>query len=95
MGKSEVYSWRTSPRVKMALELEARRQGASVAAVLDRIAQEWLDVRQSTRAPEETEQARLHAAAARTFGTISGGRPKRAELACEAVRQRLARRRER
>ena len=91
MNKTEVYSWRISPDAKSALELEARREGASVAALLDRIAAEWLIARRSSTATDGAEQARLHAAAAKTLGRIAGGDPNRAERAREAIRERLAR----
>ena len=90
MRKSEVYSWRVSPDTKAALELEARREGDTVAAMLDRITQEWLRARRRRAGPDETAQARLHAVATRTFGTIAGGTPRRAERARVAIRQRLA-----
>lgn len=93
MAKSEVYSWRVSPDTKAALELEARRQGDTVAAMLDRITQEWLRARRRRTGADETAQARLHAVATRTFGTIAGGVPRRAERARVTIRRRLAARR--
>jgi hypothetical protein len=36
--KTEVYSWRFSAHRKAELEEEARREGTSVSALLDRIA---------------------------------------------------------
>ncbi len=45
MGKSEVYSWRISSDIRTGLELEARRAGSTMAGLLDRIAQEWLEAR--------------------------------------------------
>jgi hypothetical protein len=92
MGKTEVYSWRISPETKTALELEARREGESVAGLLERIAHEWLEARRELSASQEAEQIRLHAAAARTFGTVAGRNPRRAERARLAVRERIARR---
>ena len=90
--KREVYSWRVSTETKMALELEARREGTSVAALLDRLAQGWLERRRDVAGAQVAEQARLHAAAARAFGAIAGGDPRRAERAVALVRERLARR---
>ncbi len=92
MSKSDVYSWRISPETRAALELEARREGTTIAALLDRLAGDWL-LRGRRPAPgaEEAEQARLHAAAATTFGTIAGGDARRAERARAAVRERLTR----
>ncbi len=93
MGKSDVYSWRIAPETRAALELEARREGTSIAALLDRIVRDWLRRRRRAPGPEDAEQARLHAAASKTFGTIAGGDRRRAERARAAVRERLARRR--
>ena len=90
MVKSEVYSWRVSPDVKTALELEARREGIAVAALLDRMAEEWLAPRRSSADSGEAEQMRRHAVAARSFGALAGGNPRRAERARPAIRRRLA-----
>jgi hypothetical protein len=91
MRKSEVYSWRVSPDLKMALEFEARREQTSVADLLGQIARSWLG--QRSRTPEtDVEQARLQAAAARSFGTVAGRDPHRAEKARAAVHRRLERR---
>lgn len=95
MRKSEVYSWRISSDIRTGLELEARRAGSTMAGLLDRIAQEWLEARRGGAARDDAEQARLHAAAARTFGAISGSDPGRAERARAAIRERLARRHDR
>ena len=43
MTKSEVYSWRVSPDLKMQLEVAARDEKTSVGTLLERIAREWLD----------------------------------------------------
>ena len=91
MPKTEVYTWRVSPETKMELEIEARREATSLAALLDRMTQEWLRNRRPSIGEDE-EQQRLHAAAARTFGSIAGGEPRRAERARNLVRQRLAKR---
>ena len=73
MAKTEVYSWRVDPQIKMALESEARSQGTTLAEVLDRIAKQWLETRKQQNGDDEAEQARLHAAAAKYAGAISGG----------------------
>ena len=89
MAKTEVYSWRVDPKIKMALEDEARTQGESVAQVLDKITKQWLEKRKRRNGDEETEQARLHAAAAKCFGTLSGGAPTDSENVSALVRKRL------
>ena len=91
MPKTEVYSWRVSPETKTALEIEARRRETTLAALLDRVTREWLRTRRPSIGEDE-EQQRLHAAAARTFGSIAGSEPRRAERARTLVRQRLAKR---
>ncbi len=73
MTKNEVYSWRVASDTKMALENEARREGTTVAAVLDRLVRERLAERRRAAVEDEAEQKRLHAAAVATFGTIRGG----------------------
>jgi len=93
MGKSEVYSWRVSPETKAALEHEARRAGLSLAELLKRISVDWLEERRSENGTESAEQRRLHAQAAKLFGAIAGGDPRRSARSREIVRERLARRR--
>jgi hypothetical protein len=92
MKKSEVYSWRVATAVKVALEQEARREGQSVGGLLQRIALEWLKARRQTTNGDD-EQARLHTAAAKTFGAIAGGDRNRAVAARTMIRRRLATRR--
>lgn len=92
MKRSEVYSWRVATEVKAALEDEARREGRSVAGLLEQIAIEWLRARRR-ESDSDDEQARLHSVAARTFGTIGGGDPNRSTAVRTAVRRRLAVRR--
>ena len=90
MGKSEIYSWRLSREIKAILEDEARRQHTSLAGVLDRIVQEWRRRRESPD-DDSAEQARLHAAAAKSFGRIAGKHPYSAARTREVIRQRLTR----
>src|SRR2546426_822980 len=90
MGKTDVYSWRISSELKQRLEREARREGASLAGLLDRMAQEWIQTR--ARGADEAVQARLHHDVQKFLGAISGRDPGRAELARSAVRERLRRR---
>jgi hypothetical protein len=77
--------------MKEALEAEARREGISIAALLDRITKEWVESGRG-RSAAENEQARLHSAVLRTIGTIAGKNPRRSEEARLLVRQRLQRR---
>ena len=89
MAKTEVYSWRLDPKTKMALESEARSEGMTLAEVLDRLAKQWLELRKQQNGDDEAEQARLHAAAAKCFGTLSMGDPHGSEKVRETVRKRL------
>jgi len=90
--KTEVYSWRLSPKRKSELEAEARRQGASMAELLEDITHDWLSTRQQARQEEESEQHRRHSRAERTFGAIGGGDPNRSQRARRAIQQRLRQR---
>ncbi len=90
MKKSEVYSWRLSPETKAALEDRARSEGTSMAKLVDRIVDNWLE--QQTADEEAVEQQRLHAAAAKTIGTIRGGDPYLAEQAGARVKEIIRKR---
>jgi len=70
MTKSEVYSWRVSPDLKMRLEAAAKDEKLSVGSLLERIAREWLNGR---RLSDEDEQRRLRERVMRTVGTASIG----------------------
>jgi uncharacterized protein YyaL (SSP411 family) len=87
--KSAVYSWRLAPAMKDDLEGEARRQGRSLAELLDQIAREWLEARQASRAQEHEAMEEARRRATRTFGTIAGADPKRSRRVRAAVRERL------
>ena len=86
--KSDVYSWRLNPAKKIALENRARREGTSLAQLLDRITQEWMEGRSGDGDP--AEQVRLHTTVRKTLGVISGKNPERAEQAKAIIRKRLA-----
>src|SRR5260221_4209623 len=85
--KTKVYSWRVSTARKADLESEARREGTSVAELLERITAEWLQERRSSRNGEEDEQATLNRRVMATVGTIRGGDPTRSHRAIEMVRE--------
>ena len=71
MTKSEVYSWRVSPDLKMKLEVAARDENLSVGSLLERIAREWLGEHRWN--DEEEQQRRLRERVMRTVGTASIG----------------------
>lgn len=91
MAKSEVYSWRLTRDLKVALEEAARRDGVSLSALLERIASEWL-AEDGTAIDDATEQERRHKKAAGWIGTVSGGDPTRSIRAQDHVRKRLKKR---
>ena len=90
MKKSEVYSWRLSPETKEALEDRARAEKTTMAKLLDRIVGGWLEHQAADEGA--AEQRRLHAAAAKTIGTIRGGDPHLAEEAGARVKEIIRKR---
>jgi hypothetical protein len=92
MGKTDVYSWRLSRASKSALEEAARSEGTSVAALLERVSDEWIRARRARTMDEEREQARLRAAARCFVGALHGRDPDRSRLARTRLRATLKRR---
>ena len=90
MAKTEVYSWRLSPELKMGLETAARREGRSLADLLEDISRRWLD--ESRSAEDGEQQARLHAVARRFAGSIEIADPDLSTKVRQRVRDRLRRR---
>ncbi len=68
MAKTEVYSWRVDPAMKMDLEGEARRQKISFAELLDRMARQYLE---ELRRDDDAEQARIRKEVMKYAGSIS------------------------
>ena len=95
MPKTDVYSWRLSRARKAALEEAARAEGASVADLLDRVTDEWIQARTARVGSDELEQARLRASAMRFVGSLHGHDPDRARLARVRLRGKLVQRRAR
>jgi hypothetical protein len=93
MAKTEVYAWRMSPELKMALEDAARRQSVKVSALLERVVRSWLDEHASAHRSEEEE--RIRARALRCAGILSGRDRRRSGQVRLRVRARLAARRAR
>jgi vacuolar-type H+-ATPase subunit C/Vma6 len=91
-AKSEIYSWRLSPRLKADLEEAARAEDKSLAALLEQIAREWLARSKIQGADEEELQRRLHEAGMKAVGAVHGGHPDRAANAASEVRKRIAQR---
>jgi hypothetical protein len=89
--KTEVYSWRVSAQRKAELESEARREGTSVSALLDRITSDWLTEKRNRPDDEEAEQAAIRQRAAAAIGSLRGGDPTRSTRASELVREIIAR----
>lgn len=93
MSKSEVYAWRMTPDLKMALEGAARSQGLRVSTLLERVVRAWLEEHASTRRSEE--EARIRARALRCAGALSSGDRKLSSQVSRRVRERLRARRAR
>jgi hypothetical protein len=87
--KTEVYSWRLSAARKADLESEARREGTSVAKLLERITAEWLTQRLNGNSADEAEQAALRKRVMATVGTIRSGDHTLATRVHEVVRERI------
>ena len=86
--KTEVYSWRVTVELKMALQREARRRKISLATALDLAVQECLK-KPGADKDDEREQKRIHEDASKSFGVINGSDPHRSENVRELVRERL------
>jgi hypothetical protein len=85
--KTEVYSWRHSSARKAELETEARRQGVSVAKLLERMTADWFAQHRNGHSDDDDEQAAIRKRAQSAIGSIHGGDPTRAERAGELVRE--------
>jgi hypothetical protein len=85
--KTEVYSWRVSAQKKAELESEARREGVSVAGLLDKITSDWIKERRNGRNDDEKEQEAIRSRVMKTVGSIRGGDPTRSQRASELVRE--------
>lgn len=94
MAKSAVYSWRVDPDLLGRLEAVARREGRSVASLLEEIALARVDSRDAS-SDDEAEQAARHARVSSSIGVLRGGDPDRAASARARVRARIASRRAR
>ena len=93
--KSEVYSWRLSGAKKQSLEDDARRCNLTLAELLERATDAWLEARASGRADDQELQERVRSVASRWVGAIEGGDPSRSARARELVRARLTKPRDR
>jgi hypothetical protein len=85
--KTEVYSWRVSAQRKAELESEARREGTSLAGLLEQITSAWIEQRRNSRNGDEAEQAAIRRRVMATVGSIRGGDPTRSQRASELVRE--------
>jgi hypothetical protein len=85
--KDQVYSWRISAHKKAELESEARREGTSLARLLEQITADWLEEQRKSRNGDEMEQAAIRRRVMATVGAIRGGDPTRSQKAGELVRE--------
>ena len=90
--KTEVYSWRLSAERKAELEEEARREGASLSALLDRVTRDWLAERRKGQADDEAEQAAIRKRAMAVIGSVAGGDRQRSSQASQRVKEILRKR---
>jgi len=92
--KTEVYSWRLSAERKAELEAEARREGTSLSALLERVTADWLAARRNGHSDDEAEQAAIRKRAISAIGSIRGDDPTRSARTSELVREIIARKHE-
>ena len=90
--KTDVYSWRLSSHLKSELQEAARAERKSLADLLEEIAKDWLQRAHHQSRDEDERQRRLREEVLKLAGTISGGRPDRAESVQSEVRARIAHR---
>ena len=90
--KTEVYRWRLSTQRKAELESEARREGRSLAALLEQITGNWLRERQNGRHEDEAQQAAIRRRAASAIGSISSGDPLLASQVSQRMKESLKKR---
>ena len=88
--KTEVYSWRVSAERKAELESEARREGTSLAELLDRITTDWLAKNRNGHANDADEQAAIRKRVASAIGSLRGEDPTRSSRASQLVREIIA-----
>jgi hypothetical protein len=87
MAKTEVYAWRMSSALKMALEDAARRDGVPVSVLLERVVRAWLD--EHAGALRNGEEERIRARALRCAGVLEGRDRRRSSQVGRRVRERL------
>jgi hypothetical protein len=83
--KTEVYSWRLSADRKVELEQEARREGTSVAKILEQITADWLAQRRNGHSNDSAEQAAIRQRAMAAIGSVRGGDPTASQRSRELV----------
>lgn len=94
MNKTEVYSWRLSREMKIALEEAALREQKSISQLLETVVNKWLaESYLAGDSRDDEEQARLQETAATCLGAFGGGNPERSEGIRHELRARLAKRR--
>ena len=72
IGKSDVYRWRWSPKLKRELEAAARDEGTSIDTILGRAVGEWLARRAAHAKDPRKEQAKRRAALMACAGYYEG-----------------------
>jgi hypothetical protein len=87
--KTAVYSWRLEPEKKADLEIELRRDGLHLSALLDDLTTSWLRDRRNGNGNDDAEQAAIRKRAAAAIGAASGGDPTASERSRELVRDAI------
>ncbi|MGA7684556.1 MAG: hypothetical protein WCC32_10130 [Terriglobales bacterium] len=90
--KIDVYRWRVSSQRKAELEIAARREGTSLAGLLEQITGDWLQARSNSRNGDAAEQAEIRRLAAPAIGSVRGGDPTRSSRSSQLIRETLPRR---
>ncbi len=86
--KKAAYGWQLSHDLKAELKREARLRRVPVSSILDIAVREWLK-KNATEVPGDEVQRKLHAAAEKYIGVLTGLAPASAETVRETVRRRV------
>ena len=86
--KKAACRWQLSLDLKAELEREARLRKVPVSCILDMAVREWLK-KGALEVSGDAAQRKLHTAAEKYIGVLSGLTPGRAETVRETVRRRV------
>jgi hypothetical protein len=89
--KSDVYSWRVEPAKKADLEAELRRDGITIAKLLDDLTTDWLRERRNGHSDDDAQQAAIRRRAMAAIGSVSGADPMASERSGEMISEAIYR----